>query len=171
MNRQLSIAQPDARRQRCRRVIVSAGRRRPAMHAGFTLLELMIVVVVISILASIAYPAYIKHTIKARRVAAEGCLSEMANYMERYYTTNLSYKKDGTGTINTIPALDCKTSQQTGSYYSYEFPSGSLSSAAYEVWAVPKGQQKSRDTQCGTLTLDQSGKRDAKGTGDTSQCW
>lgn len=138
--------------------------------AGFTLIELMVVVAIIAVLTAIALPAYTKYVTKAHRVAAEGCLSESSNYMERYYTTNLSYKS-GTGGANTLPPFDCAATQQTGSYYKYDFPAGSLSVSSYEVEAVPIGSQLTNDTNCGTLTLDQTGARTVSGPGGVSQCW
>jgi type IV pilus assembly protein PilE len=125
---------------------------------GFTLIELMIVVAIVAILAAIAYPSYTQHIIKTRRTAAKACLSEYANYMERYYTTNLNY----TGAGN--PGLDCEGAAQTGNYYTWA-PPGDLTASTYTISAAPKATQP--DTECGTLTLDQSGKRGA----NVASCW
>src|SRR3546814_1244043 len=59
--------------------------------SGFTLLELMITVAVVAILATIAYASYQDQIIKSRRAAGATCLQERAQFMERFYTTNLSY--------------------------------------------------------------------------------
>jgi type IV pilus assembly protein PilE len=138
---------------------------------GFTLLELMIVVAIVAILSAIAYPSYSKYVVRTRRTAAAGCLSEYANYMERYYTTNLRYDQDiATGAVNPFPPLDCNT--QTSAYYQYDDSPGTLSRTAYTVEAVPINTQLAADTQCGTLTLDQTGARNIKnGTGTIAQCW
>lgn len=143
----------------------------PAGQSGFSLIELMIVVVIIAILAAVAIPAYTTHVTKTRRVAAEGCLSEYANYMERFYTTNLRYDKDSAGTALALPTLDCASAARTGNDYSYQFLAGSLTSSGYTLQAVPKGTQASRDGQCGTLSVTQDGTRGASGSGGVAQCW
>src|SRR5574337_598399 len=125
---------------------------RDQRSAGFTLIELMIVVAIIAILAAIALPAYSSYVTRTKRTAAEGCLSEHANYMERYYTTNLNYAKDSAGTANALPGLDCASAQRTGANYQYAL--ASASTAAYSITATPTGAQLTRDTTCGTLSID-----------------
>jgi type IV pilus assembly protein PilE len=141
---------------------------------GFTLVELMIVVAIIAVLSAIAIPSYISHVTKTHRVAAEGCLSEFSNWMERYYTTNLRYDQDlaGNKVGTTIPlaTMDCATKNQTGSNYKYQF-AATPTRSAYKIEAVPQNAQLTRDTLCATLSIDQTGKRDQTGTGTTAECW
>ena len=141
-------------------------------RAGFTLIELMIVVAIVALLAAIAYPSYITYITKTHRVAAEGCLSEFSNWMERYYTTNLSYDKDLNGNPVAPPftSMDCAATSQTGVYYQYKFVSAA-SATQYAIEALPIGAQASRDTKCGTLSIDQSGTRAVSGTGTLAECW
>jgi len=141
-----------------------------ARGRGFTLIELMIVIAVIAILAAIALPSYIRYITKTNRKAAEACLTTYANYMERYYTTNLRYDQDAAGNANVLPQPDCSTAQQTGNNYSYSFNPAPAQST-FTVQAKPIGVQATRDTQCGTLTLDQKGTRNINGTGTVATCW
>ncbi|WEN16699.1 type IV pilin protein [Rhodanobacter sp. AS-Z3] len=154
--------------------VASAGCGAARRSGGFTLMELMITVVIIAILAAIAWPIYTKYITKTRRVAAEGCLSEYANYMERYYTTHLRYNDDGATppvpNTKALANLDCSGNAQTGRFYNYDFPSTSLTVSSYLVTAAPKDSQATNDASCGTLSIDQKGAR-----GDDSSvsgsCW
>lgn len=134
---------------------------------GFSLIELMVVVAIVAILAAIAMPAYWTHVTRTRRVAAEACLSEFANEMERYNATYLRYDQDDTGNAHVLPALDCASSQQTGSSYSYR--TAILTATTFQVQAVPQGIQATRDAVCGIVGLDQTGARSA--TGSVATCW
>lgn len=135
---------------------------------GFSLIELMIVVAIVAILAAIAYPSYTHYVIKTRRVAGAACVSEIANYMERYYTTNMRYDQDAAAVANGVPNLDCSSPAQTGNNYAYTL--NPMSANAYTVIATPQGPQVA-DTDCGVLTLDQAGKRTKSGTDTLDRCF
>ena len=158
------------------RVAVCLWPRQKQMHgdrsAGFSLIELMIVVAIIAVLAALAYPAYQQYVIKTNRKAAEACLSEHANYMERLYTTTLNYGQmpasgSTAGTTATVlPTLDCAATSQTGNNYNYQFGPSSPSTTGYTVQAIPSSTLQKKDT-CGTLSINQAGTRSPT----TSQCW
>jgi type IV pilus assembly protein PilE len=67
---------------------------------GFTLIELMIVVVVISILVAVAYPSYQDYVRKGKRAEGKGALLKAAQVLERWYSDNNSY-----GNIPAPPAV------------------------------------------------------------------
>ncbi len=58
---------------------------------GFTLIEVMIVVVIVAILAAVAMTSYQGSILRTRRSAAQACLQQQAQFIERYYTTHMTY--------------------------------------------------------------------------------
>jgi len=58
---------------------------------GVTLLELLIVLLIISILAAIAYPNYREYIIRAKRTEAKAALLQIATQQERFYLQNNTY--------------------------------------------------------------------------------
>lgn len=129
---------------------------------GFTLIELMVTVAIIAIIASIALPSYNFAVVKTRRAAAAGCLTERAQTMERYYTTNLTY-------VGAAAPAACGS--DVSPHYAIAFQ-GVPSTKAYEIRATPQGGQATSDTKCGTLTLNARGvKGIVGGTGTATDCW
>lgn len=128
--------------------------------SGFTLIELLIVIAIVGILTVAAIEGYDFAVVKSRRSAAKGCLTQGAQYMERYYTTKFTYAGASLPTCST----------DVTSYYQVQF-SGTPDATTYAIQATPLGAQARGDTLCGTLAVDQVGSRTASGTGGTTACW
>ena len=129
--------------------------------AGFTLVELMVVVLIVAVLAAIAYPGYRSHVVKTQRGAAKACLAQYAAFMERRYTTELTY-------TGAVPDLDCAVEGNMEQNYAFTVPNPTATT--YTATATPTTAFAARDTQCGTLTLTQAGVRNVS-TGNTEDCW
>ena len=67
---------------------------------GFTLIELMITLVVIGILAAVAYPSYTQYTVRGSRQAAQGELVQLANLQEKIYLNSNTYAVSVTAAYN-----------------------------------------------------------------------
>lgn len=106
---------------------------------GFTLIELMIVVLVIAVLAGLALSGYQNQVRKSRRAEARQVIADLALKQEKYRSNNTTY-----GTVAQIG------SAQTAAYYTVTLTAGSNTASAYTFTAVPIGDQA--NDSCGTLT-------------------
>ena len=140
---------------------------RPRRQRGFTLIELMIAVVIVGILAMIAYPSYTNYLVKSRRSQATACLQEASQFMERFYTTNLRYDQTAGGTAVSLPVTSC-IQDMDGRYV---ISIGSVNANSFVLRATPQGAQASADAKCGTLSLSQNGTKAVSGTAAVASCW
>lgn len=143
-----------------------AVRKPPRRGAGgFTLIELMIVVAIVAILASIAYPAYTDSVRKSRRAQVKADLVVLAQRAERYYTLNNSYA----GFWASVAAADKRSPREGTAFYTLDrADDGAVNE--FTLSATPTGHQ-AKDTQCGTLGINQAGVRTRSGSGELSRCW
>jgi type IV pilus assembly protein PilE len=133
-----------------------------ACERGFTLLELLIVVVLIALLASVALPSYQGSVAKARRADARAALTTAAQMLERWYTENAA-----TGYANATLAAVYRTTSENG-HYVLSLPVKTTNT--FTLNATPVGTQAGDG--CGTFTLDQAGVRGVSGgTKTAAECW
>jgi type IV pilus assembly protein PilE len=138
-------------------------------QGGFTLLELMIVVVVMAILASIAVTSYNRYAFRARRADGKELLMRVANAQERYYGTFNTYADDPVDTTLKLGSVNSERG-----YYAVKITSDDLTKS-YVATATPiSGSGQDKDA-CGPLSISSNGTKTPAAT-DTSAnsngpCW
>lgn len=132
---------------------------------GVTLIELMIVIVVIGILAAVAYPSYTKQVQRTKRAECAGGLVQLANAMERYFSQNNSYI--GATPLNTLGVDTCPIDGGVATY-NLSIDPLTLTATTYTLWAAPTGGQVG--DACGRLQLTNTGAKSAQ-TGTIATCW
>jgi type IV pilus assembly protein PilE len=150
-------------------------------NAGFTLIELMIVVVIASILIAIAVPLYQTEVRKSRRTEAKTTVLDAAAREERYYATQNTYSND-TGALGYATASGTFPFT-TGTYYEIlsivvTAPVASatgVTSGTFTIKVQPfTGSTQVQDTPCQVFQVDQTGKQsslDSSGNDSTTTCW
>ena len=149
---------------------------------GFTLIELMIVVMIVAVLAAIAFPSYTHYMDRGKRAEGRAMLMDAASKMEKHYGdcfrfgTAIAAARDcAADQVNLCGAATC--SSVTGKYTLTL--NGTTSS--YVLNAAPAGNFT--DDDCGDLALRSTGEKCIFGTGGTcsntnaadadavAQCW
>ena len=135
--------------------------RRSGMD-GFTLVELMIVVVIVAILAAFAIPMYSAYVLRANRSAAESVMLDIASAQERFMIDNRSY-------ASTLAQLGYTVPNTVSTFYTVTVTPVTGPPPGYTLTAAPvAGTTQARDTTCGTLTYASSG---TKSPGGSTGCW
>ena len=113
-------------------------------RSGFTIIELMIVIVIVAILVALAYPSYINYVRKAKRGEGQQLLLNWSINQEIWRSNNTLY------TATLVPIHD-----------DYTFSASNVSATTYTLQAVAQNDQvndKARGgTSCATITLNQAG--------------
>jgi type IV pilus assembly protein PilE len=143
-------------------------RQRERRSAGFTLIEMVIIVIIVGILTSIALPAYQDSMRKGRRADAKAALMTAANRQEslmldrKTYTTNmvdLGFTQSPMLSENghySIAAAAC---------------AGGTIANCYMLTATPVADgAQDGDARCTTIKLDSTGAKTATGSANT-ECW
>ncbi|CDZ95747.1 type IV pilin protein [Pseudomonas saudiphocaensis] len=136
----------------------------PYRQKGFTLIELMITVVIIGILASIAYPSYQEFVKRGNRTEGQAFLNEVAARQERYYAQNNEYVTSDAD-IGKLNLKAGNNKSETGKYVL------SLGSSASDGGYTLTATQQFGDSACGNLTLTATGVKGVTGSKSWEDCW
>lgn len=136
-------------------------------HAGFSLIELMIAVVVMGILAAVAYPAYTDYIRRGKIAEALSILADSRTKMEQYFLDNRTYV--GADATN----MPCDAALIGASAKHFSFACSNLGAGTYTVTATGATGQGMVGF---TYTIDQANVRTTtisgvSGWNTTSNCW
>lgn len=131
--------------------------------AGFTLIELMIVMFIVLILMGVGIPSYRMFVLKSQRMDAITEMTEIQAILERCYAQTFAYNRACTA----LPAFPRASSQ---GYYSITL--SNQTTTTYTLTATPVGTQ-AKDKTCVSMTVNQTNQRNAVDSSGTMQasCW
>jgi|WetSurMetagenome_2_1015567.scaffolds.fasta_scaffold05989_2 type IV pilus assembly protein PilE len=150
--------------------------------AGFTLIELMIVVGVIGVLAAIAIPQYDSYIRKSKRSEAKVALNTLAQRQEFFYANNGNTytSKLGSGGLNCHKQGVCSTdgvSTALSSDGNYTLEISGVTANGFELKATAVSASQTKDTSCQIFMLDSRARKSAGSSGitissgDPNGCW
>ena len=131
---------------------------------GFTLVELMIVVVVVAILAAVTIPSYQNYILQSHRTDAINALMDLASRESRYYTISNTY----TDNMQTLGYATTPTVSIGSGRYDLSV-SSVLPAGTFSLSAAPTTIGNQNTDTCGTYTYTDLGVKGSAGT--LSSCW
>lgn len=145
--------------------------------SGFTLIELMVTVAIVSILATIAVTSYSSQVQKSRRTEAKSALLDLAGREERLFSTTNAYSSVEAYLGYATSGTAVMTSMSFGNgYYTLTAtvpdPAQAAGTPSYILTATPvAGTSQAGDGQCGSFSLNQLGVQTVSGTLTAATCW
>ena len=141
---------------------------------GVTLIELMIVIVILAVIASFAYPSYMNYVVDTKRTAATSILLQVADRQQQFFMDNKRFTNDLTNlgfANNPLVIADDGRSMANAadSDSTYSVALTNVTATTYTITAAPLNGQAARDAECGSLTLNQTLMKGSSGGGD--DCW
>jgi len=122
-------------------------------NTGFTLIELMAVVVVVAVLTLIAYPAYQSFVVKANRAEAKSYLMDVAQMQQLYFNDSRTY-------ADTAADLNATPPERVNKNYAVVFDLTTTSPVAeFTITATPKPGSVQADYNDGDLSIDNTGEK------------
>ena len=125
---------------------------RATSRGGFTLIELMAVVVVIGLLAAVALPSFLDSVRKGRRSEAHAALAHLQQEQERWRANHSTY----TATLADLKLNLDASAHTPGGYYAVNIDSADGSGYTATANAV-SGSSQAGDAQCTTLRVRLAG--------------
>ena len=134
--------------------------KRMKIEKGFTLIELMIVVAIIGILASIAWPSYVDYVRRGKAAEATSVLADLKIRMEQYYQDNKTYLDAGGLTAPCSPAA--------GSASFFSFACTVQSATNFTITATPIA---GADVDNFQFTIDEANAKTSIFDSTAGACW
>jgi type IV pilus assembly protein PilE len=140
--------------------------------SGFTLIELMVTVAIVTILATIAVTSYTSQVQKSRRTEAKSALLDLAGREERLFSTTNAYSSDEAYLGYATAAGTPMTAMPFGNGYYTLTATVPNPPTSYVLTATPvAGSSQAGDTTCGSFSVNQLGVQTVSGTGTVASCW
>lgn len=139
----------------------------PLHTQGFTLVEVMIVVAIIGIIASIALPSYNAQMTKTRRADAKTCLVDAAQRQENFFYRGNTYSTTLTDIGFAAGTVNCGDNAN----YTLTAAAGGSGIGSSYILTATRANVQTGDTQCGDFTLSSTGVKGNTGTLPATTCW
>ena len=149
------------------------GTKAKKKSAGFTLIELMIVIIIVAVLMGIGLPAYQENLRKGRRSEAMAGLLDVANRQEQYMLDRSSYTDD----LTRLGYADATITITEDGHYGITVTDcdGGLPDkikTCYRLTATPQSSSPQiKDTKCGSFIVDSTGSKTVSGSLPADECW